>query len=121
MAILNHVLYLLLSLAFTVYVGQSLYSHGLPFLVECWGDLKTAESVNRLFLAGFYLMNVGFIALILRFGETGDTFERTLEVLTSRVGFVALVMGCMHFNNLFWCEIARRWRDGKHRNAEIMA
>jgi hypothetical protein len=33
---------------------------------------------------------------------------------------VALVMGCMHFNNLFWCEIARRWRDGKHRNAEIM-
>ena len=111
MAIANHLIYLMISIAFTVCVGRSLFKHGHPFLMECWGNAKTAGAVNRLFLAGFYLMNIGFICFVLRFGETGETIERTLEVLTGRIGFVALVMGVMHFNNLFWCEYARNNRN----------
>lgn len=110
MAVVNHLIYLLLSLAFTVYVGQSLYSNGRPFLVECLGNQKTADAVNRLFLVGFYLINSAFIFLMLRYGETGRTLEHSLELLSGRVGFVTLVMGGMHFNNLFWCEIIRNRR-----------
>ena len=110
MAVANHLVYLSLSIAFTVYVGQSLYSQGHLFLMECLGNVKTAAAVNRLFLVGLYLMNTAFIFLMLRYGETGQTLEQSLEVISGRIGFVALVMGGMHFHNLYWCEIARSRR-----------
>ena len=113
MAIANHLIYLVLSVAFTIYVGQSLYSNGRPFLMECLGNDKLADSVNRLFLVGFYLLNSAFVFLMLRYGETGLTLEHSLQVLSGRVGLVALVMGGMHFNNLFWCEMARNRRIKK--------
>ena len=111
MAIANHLIYIAVSLAFTIYVGQSLYVNGRPFLLECWGNAKIADAVNRFFLVGFYLLNSAFVLIILRLGETGVTLEQSLEFISGRVGFVALVMGGMHFNNLFWCELARRIRS----------
>lgn len=115
MAIANHLVYVLLSIAFTVYVGQSLFAKGRLFLLECWGDPKTADAVNRLLLVGFYLLNCAFVFIVLRYGETGETLQHSLEVLAGRVGFVALMMGAMHFNNLFWCEIVRRKRSAATR------
>ena len=113
MAIANHLIYVVLSVAFTVFVGQSLYFNGRPFLIECWGTARIADAVNRLLLVGFYLMNSAFVLIILRFGETGSTIERSLELIAGRVGFVALVMGAMHVNNLFLCDLARRKREQK--------
>jgi len=106
----NHLIYLVLGISFTILVGRSLYDNGRHFLLECWHDAATADAVNRFFLVGFYLMNSAFIFAILRFGETGLTIEHSLEVLACRVGFVALVMGAMHFNNLFWCNLLRNRR-----------
>ena len=105
MGIANHLIYVLISVAFTVYVGQSLYRHGLPFLLECWGQVEVATAVNRFFLVGFYLLNVAFVLLALKYGQTGLTIEDSLKILAGRVGFIVLVMGGMHFNNLFWCEL----------------
>ena len=110
MAIANHLIYLLISIAFTVWVGRSLFINGHPFLLECLDSEDLAEAVNRLFLVGFYLMNMGLVFLALKYGETGVAFEDSLEVLAGRIGFVSLVMGVMHFNNLFWCDFVRNRR-----------
>ena len=114
MAALNHVTYLFFSILFTIYVGRSLYANGQPFLLECWGNPKVADAVNRCLLIGFYLLNGSFVLLALRFGATGTSLEESLEILSGRVGFVVLVMGVMHFNNLLLCEWARRRRVAKH-------
>lgn len=110
MAFLNHVIYLLISALFTVYVGRSLYANGHLFLLECWGEDRLANSVNKFFLIGFYLLNAAFVLLVLRYGSTGATVESSIEILAGRIGFVVIVMGAMHFNNLLICEIARRRR-----------
>lgn len=105
---LNHLLYLLISAAFAIGVGQSLFRSGRPFLIECFRAEQTADAVNRLFLVGFYLLNFAFVCGVLRFGKTSGTFDGMIETLGSRVGAVALVMGVMHFNNLYWCERIHR-------------
>jgi hypothetical protein len=115
MGVANHLIYVLFSIAFTVYVGQSLYRLGLPFLVECWGHVQVATAVNRFFLVGFYLLNLAFVLLALKYGKTGFSFEDSLEILARRIGFIVLVMGVMHFNNLFWCELIRHRRNHKLR------
>lgn len=107
MDLANHAIYLVLSACFTICVGHSLFKHGRPFLVECLPNEKIADAVNMLFLVGFYLLNSAFVFLALRFGETGETLVSSVELLAGRVGFIALVMGLMHFFNLTWCEIFR--------------
>jgi hypothetical protein len=110
MAIINHLIYLSFSVAFTVFVGQTLFRHGRTFLLECFPLGDTADSVNRLFLVGFYLLNSAFVCIALRFGETATSWESSFEIVANRVGVVALVMGGMHFNNLFWCNLIRQRR-----------
>ena len=108
MEIVNHIIYLLGSACFTFFVGRSLFRHGRPFLIECWETEKSADAVNMLFLVGFYLLNFAFVFIALRYGDTGGTLVRSLELLSWRIGLVALVIGIMHFNNLLLCELLRR-------------
>ena len=56
----NHLIYLALSIAFTVLVGRSLYDNGKPFLMECWNHEATAEAVNKFFLVAFLLDEFSF-------------------------------------------------------------
>ncbi len=117
MVFVSHAIYLLISALFTVYVGRSLYTNGRLFLMECWGEERLADAVNKVLLIGFYLLNSSFVLLVLRFGATGTTIENAIEILAGRIGFVVLVMGVMHFNNLMICEFARWWRvrNTQHR------
>ena len=58
MVFVSHAIYLLISALFTVCVGRSLYTNGRLFLLECWGEERLADSVNKILLLGFYLLNV---------------------------------------------------------------
>jgi hypothetical protein len=94
--------YVFLSLAITVWVGRSLHKNGRIFLVENFqGREALADSVNHLLLVGFYLINIGFVTLALRFGGRPDGLVDSIEYLSTKVGLVILVIGFMHFNNMF--------------------
>jgi hypothetical protein len=93
--------YLAISIALTVWVARTLHKNGRVFLVDCFhGNNELADSVNHLLVVGFYLINVGFVALALRFGVTAADVKEALESLSTKVGLVMLVLGFMHFFNL---------------------
>ena len=86
--------YLGISIALTVWVARTLHKNGRIFLVDCFhGNEGLADSVNHLLVVGFYLINVGFVALALRFGVTGANLQDALECLSTKIGFVLLVLG----------------------------
>jgi hypothetical protein len=59
--------YLAISIALTVWVAKTLHKSGRIFLVEAFhGNTELADSVNHLLVVGFYLINVGYIALALK-------------------------------------------------------
>jgi hypothetical protein len=60
-----------------------------------------ADSVNHLLLVGFYLINVGYVALSLREDRTPKDLQGVLKTLSTKLGVVLLVLGAMHFFNLF--------------------
>ena len=98
----NYLAYLVISIAMTVWVGRTLHKNGRIFLVDSFlGNDPLADSVNHLLLVGFYLINVGFITLALKYGVKPDDFASLLETLSSKVGLVLLVLGGMHFFNLY--------------------
>ncbi|WP_171165176.1 hypothetical protein [Streptomyces sp. I05A-00742] len=108
-AVLAYVIYLLISLALTVWVARTLSRNGRVFLADVLhGNEKLADAVNHLLVVGFYLVNLGFIALYLRDdSDIGNTRE-IFEALSSKLGVVLLVLGAMHLGNVFVLNKFRR-------------
>jgi len=107
--ILTYSLYLLLSVTLTVWVATTLSRNGLAFLVDCFhGNRDLAASVNHLLVVGFYLINLGFVALFLRIGGEVLGAREVFEALAGKIGVVLLVLGIMHFFNLLIFAKARK-------------
>lgn len=108
--------YLAISIALTVWVARTLHRNGRVFLVDCFhGNTDLADSVNHLLVVGFYLINVGFVSLALRFGVAAGNPQEALETLSTKIGLVLLVLGAMHFFNLAVFTTCRRRAIGARR------
>jgi hypothetical protein len=59
-------------------------------------------------VVGFYLINLGFISLALKLGYDVPDARHSIEALSQKVGAVLLVLGAMHFFNLYVFSIIRR-------------
>ncbi len=94
--------YLALSLAVTIWVAHTLRKNGRVFLVDSFhGNSELADSVNHLLVVGFYLINIGYVALALRTTGNLASLRESIELVSDKMGVVLLVLGAMHFFNLF--------------------
>jgi hypothetical protein len=102
-------LYLAISIGLTVWVGRTLHSRGRVFIVDAAdGNETLADSINGLLVVGFYLLNFGFVTLALRYGAKPHSLSESIEFLATKVGLVLIVLGVMHFFNLWWISKMRR-------------
>lgn len=100
--VITYLAYLAISVALTVWVARTLHRNGRIFLVDSFlGHEKLADSVNHLLVVGFYLINVGYVTLALKYGVAAANAQESLETLSTKVGLVLLVLGFMHFFNLY--------------------
>ena len=99
--IITYVSYLVVSLIITVWVAHTLSTNGYLFLVDGFnGNEALARSVNHLLVVGFYLINMGYVSLALRFGTRPIDAAEMIEVLSTKIGLVLVVLGVMHFFNI---------------------
>ncbi len=98
----TYLAYLAISVALTVWVARTLHKSGRIFLVDSFlGNEKLADSVNHLLVVGFYLINIGYVTLALKYGVAAASAQEAVETLSTKVGLVLLVLGGMHFFNLY--------------------
>lgn len=110
-----YVAYLVISVALTVWVARTLHRNGRIFLVDSFvGNEALADSVNHLLVVGFYLINIGYVTLALKYGEKAVDARSALEALSTKIGLVLVVLGVMHFANLLIFSRMRR-RATLHR------
>ena len=101
--------YLLTAIILTVWVARTLHSNGRIFLIEAFhGNEEMADAVNKLLVVGFYLINSGFVALFLRIFDKPETVMQAMEYVATKVGVVLMVLGGMHFFNMFNFDKMRR-------------
>ena len=107
--------YLAISIALTVWVAKTLHKNGRIFLVEAFhGNAELADSVNHLLVVGFYLINVGYIALALKTADAMTNARQVVELESGKIGVVLLILGFMHFFNFF---VLGRLRHKSRRSA----
>ena len=84
------------------------------------GNEPLADSVNHLLVVGFYLVNIGFVTLALKYGDKATDAQTALETLSTKIGLVLVVLGFMHFTNLFVFSKLRR-RAISHKTPPVLA
>jgi len=114
--ITTYMVYLAISIALTIWVAHTLHKNGRIFLVDVFhGNEALADSVNHLLVVGFYLINLGYVSLALKLGSSIASPQEGIEALSVKVGMVLIVLGGMHFFNLFI--FSRMRRRANLRNA----
>lgn len=107
--VLAYLIYLGVTIPLTVWVARALHRYGEAFLNDVFGgDVNLAHAVNQLLVIGFYLLNLGYVALFMTSDATVDDARRLFEVLSMKVGAVAIVIGVIHFANLWAFNAFRR-------------
>jgi hypothetical protein len=107
--VICYFVYLAASLTTTIWVAQTLRQNGRSFLIDAFhGNRELADSVNHLLVVGFYLINVGYVTLALRTAAQVATVRNAIELVCDKLGLVLIVLGVMHFLNLYIFNRLRR-------------
>ena len=108
--VVSYIVYLVISVNLTIWVARTLHKRGGIFLIDAFhGNAELAASVNHLLVVGFYLINLGFVSLALKTSATIVTTRAAIEMVSDKVGAAMLILGAMHFFNLYvFTRIRRR-------------
>ena len=99
----TYLIYVAISLGLTFWVGTTLNRNGKVFLNHNYADAPDlVDAISNMLLVGFYLINIGFVAYTLRIAGEGPTsWAQVIEFLAVKIGFVAIILGIMHFALMF--------------------
>ncbi|GAA4854936.1 hypothetical protein [Kitasatospora terrestris] len=107
--VVSYAAYLPIATGVTVWVARTLSRNGRLFLSDVFaGDERLADAVNHLLVVGFYLINLGFVALWMRNDETVDSTAGIFNALSYKLGTVLLLLGVMHLGNVYVLNRIRR-------------
>ncbi|MEV4510507.1 hypothetical protein AB0K00_16250 [Dactylosporangium sp. NPDC049525] len=106
----TYLIYLAVSIVLTIWVARTLLKNGQVFLDDAFADERLAKSVNHLLVVGFYLLNLGYVAVALKISQPLLDGSGAMEALAWKLGLVLLVLGGVHFFNLFVLSRFRRRR-----------
>jgi hypothetical protein len=102
LSVLTYFIYLPLTLVLTLYVARVLFRNARVFMLDIFnGRTELADSTNRLFEVGFYLMNVGFALWIMEVRHTLHDTQDVVEKLAGKVGGFSIYLGIVLFIHLW--------------------
>lgn len=98
----------------TIHLGWVFYKNGEVWLDQVLlHDRHLVKSVNNLLLAGYYLLNLGYVVLQISFWQEVTGIELLFKILVQKSGQIILLLALMHYFNLFWLLLFGRKQKNK--------
>lgn len=99
--ILSYSIYLPVTFYITFAVGRICFENGDVYLHRLMDEHPdTVKALNRLLLIGYYLLNLGYAAIILSDWPAIANLSKSLLVSFTRIGSILCILGIMHYNNM---------------------
>jgi hypothetical protein len=96
-----NLLYLLIAVNTTYFLGKSLNRHGEHFLRAIFKDrMEIVLPVNKILLIGFYLVNMGLILMFHSAQEEITNLKDSILYLSIKTGITYIVIALMHYLNI---------------------
>lgn len=100
--VISYAIYLPITIGLTVWVANTLLKNGRVFLNQIFhGDSELSASVSKLLQVGFYLVNIGYVIIALQTYRDLQGVQDVVETLSEKIGAILLILGAMHFMNMF--------------------
>lgn len=107
--IISYLIYLPIVFFITIKIGWILYKSGEVFLCNTLqNEPEIVASLNKILLIGYYLINLGAATITIAFWETIQTSSEMINILSDTLGKTILVLGVLHYNNIFWIKFLNR-------------
>ena len=117
-----YLIYLPIVILLTWYVAHTLFRNSKVFMLDIFsGKVDIADSTNRLFETGFYLLNLGFALKIMEVASEIFDSRTLLEILSTKIGGFSIYLGIMLFFNLYLFFRGRRFARQRARIAETLS
>ncbi|PHR31979.1 MAG: hypothetical protein COA38_07160 [Fluviicola sp.] len=101
MIIIAYATYLPIAILLTYYVARNLFRNSEIFMLEIFrGKKDIALATNKLFEIGFYLLNIGYVLLILKMTYINN-YQDVIERVSFKLGGVSIYLGILLFFNLY--------------------
>ena len=98
--ILSYFLYFFITIPTIIFVGWKCFTIGKIYLLDLLKDYRMCNAVNKILLAGYYLLNIGYIAISISFWENANTLEVLLEVVFTKIAIILIVISLLHYFNI---------------------
>ena len=98
MIILTYSIFAAAGVGVTLWVARKLDIHGVTFANA--GERYNAETgpaMSHLLVVGFALVSLGIVCLALGLGSNAQTVQQCIESLSSKLGWVIMSIGLLHF------------------------
>ncbi len=101
-SVIAYIIYLWVGVGLTLWVAHILFKNATVFFNDIFHNNEAlATSVNHLLKMGFYLINIGLVMYLLEHYGTISSYKQLVEVLSAKVGSIVLLLGAMHFLNVY--------------------
>lgn len=98
---LAYIIYLFITYLITVHVGLIFYRNGRLYILRLMhGDVKLTDSINRILLTGYYLLNLGYAALMIHSWETVLDWTDLVSSIGNKTGKIMLTLAVIHYFNM---------------------
>lgn len=115
---LNLVSYALFFPAMTglaVYVAQVCHRNGRLWMLRIFdNEAPFVDAVNNVLRVGCYVLNAGYITVVLSTWEPVTTFPQMLALLSRRVALILFTLAGLHYQNI---AVLMIWARIEHRKA----
>jgi hypothetical protein len=113
--LLSYTLFFPAMVGIAVYVAQVCHRNGRLWMLRIF-DKETAfvDAVNNILRVGCYVVNAGYIAIVLSLWETVTTVPDMLALLSGRIALILFTLAGLHYQNI---AVLMLWARFKHRKA----
>ncbi len=120
--IVSYALYLPITFYITILVGRELHRAGKYFVCEMIRNNEPfANAVNNSLLIGYYLLNLGYVTIMLSGWEEISSLTSLMIVLCERLGTILVTLGVVHFINMLVLTLSARTSDDLLRSAHLIS
>ncbi len=111
--LLSYALFFPAMVGIAVYVAQVCHRNGRSWMLRIFDhEVHFVDAVNNILRVGCYVVNAGYIAVVLSLWEPVTTLPQMLGVLSQRIAHILFTLAGLHYQNiavlLIWSRIRAR-------------
>ena len=96
-----YIVYLILTVFIIVFVGRLFHRNGRVFILGLMkDDAATTDHLNNILLVAYYLFNIGYAFVKLRFWQKVENLEMLVSSIANNMSMLIFILASTHYMNM---------------------